>query len=206
MEKLRIVATLQLLVAALLLCSCSTTYHAPDAKKLNASATKLKKAIVKSHETAKKAKDKHAEVEQAANQTFIDQQVIEEKFNEFSKRLPPELQSEGKEIQDKIEEQRKHNVELQTKVEEERILHEQLAKDNTEVTTAKTDWDQESSNYQKDAAAVAAQATEDNKKLSSQLWKQKLLSFFGITGAIVFVVCLVGGFILWKLGKLAIKL
>jgi hypothetical protein len=199
-----LVATLQFL-ALFALCSCSTTYHAPDATKLKAAAQKLNKTIVKSQDTAAKAKKKHEEVEQAANQTFLDQQEIENKFNEFAKQLPPEFQSQAKEIQDKIAEQKKHDDELQIKVEEERKLHEQLAKDNGEVTAAKTDWDAESQKYQNAAAAVAATATEDNKKLHSQLFKEKLLTGLGITGAIVFVVCIVGGFIMWKLGKLAIK-
>lgn len=202
--KTAIIATLQLL-AVLLLCSCSTTYHAPDATKLKAATQKLSKAIVKSHDTAAKTKKKHEEVEQAANQTFLDQQEIENKFNEFAKRLPLEFQSQAKEIQDKIAEQKKHDDELQIKVEEERQLHEQLAKDNGEVTAAKTDWNNESNNYQTAAAQVAATATEENKKLHGQLFQEKLLRGLGITGAIVFVVCIVGGFIMWKLGKFAIK-
>lgn len=204
MKSKLLVATLQLL-AVLLLCGCHTTYHAPDAKKLNASATRLKKAIQKSHDTAKKIKDKHVELEKAANTVFLDTQDLDRMIDELAKNAPPELQPAIKQVQDKQAEQRKHETNLQVKVEDERLLLEQLSKDNQEVTAAKVDWDSESFNYQTTAAAVATQATEDNKKLSSQLFKEKLLSGLGITGAIVFVVCLVAGFIMWKLGKLAIK-
>lgn len=199
------VATLQLAVATLL-CGCSTTYHAPDATKLKASVKKLHQTISKSHDTAKKAKEKHKEVEQAANTLLEDSLDLDGKIEELSKNAPPELQPQIAEIKKLQSGRKEHEFILQQKVEEERILHEQLAKDNAEVVTAETDVHRNGDQYLKDAEAMATRATEDNKKLSSQLWKQKLLSGLGITGAIVFVICLVAGFIMWKLGKLAIKL
>lgn len=216
--KTAIIATLQLLVA-FTLCSCSTTYHAPDATKLKAAAKKLDKAITQSRSTATKAKAKHQEAqakhqesENAANEVFLNSLDIDKKLDELSKQAPPELQPFVKAVQDVRTDQKNHESNLEKRLAEEDVilkdeakLHEQLTTDNQAVITAKTDWDNESNNYQKAAAVVAATATEDNKKLSGQLWKQKLLSALGVTGAIVFVVTLVGGFIAWKLGKLAIK-
>lgn len=216
--KTAIIATLQLLVAFTLF-SCSTTYEAPDATKLKAAAQKLNKAITKSHSTATKAKEKHQEAqakhqesEAAANQIFLNSLDIDKKLDELSKQAPPELQPLVKSVQDVRTDQKNHESNLEKRLTEEDIilkdeakLHNQLTTDNEVVTAAKTDWDEESNKYQRAAAQVAATATEDNKKLSSQLWKQKLLGFFGITGTIVFIVCVVGGLIAWKLGKLAIK-
>lgn len=216
--KTAIIATLQLL-AVLLLCSCSTTYHAPDATKLKAAAQKLNKAIAQSHSTAAKAKAKHQEAqakhlesESAANAVILDSLDIDKKLDELAKQAPPELQPLVKGVQDVRTEQKNHESDLEKRLaEEDKILkdegalHDQLTKDNQAVITARTDWDGESTKYQAAAAAVATTATEDNKKLHKQLFGQKLLGFFGVTGTIVFIVCVVGGFIAWKLGKLAIK-
>lgn len=218
MKNKLLVATLQLALA-FTLCSCGTTYYAPDATKLKASAVKLKKAIVKSHDTAKKAKVKHAEVrakheesEQAANASLLNSLDIDEKLKHLSEQAPPELQSLIKEVQNVRTEQKNHESDLEkrlaeekTLIEQEQTIHEQLTKDNSEVTSAENDVHRDGTAYLQEAEALAKRATEDNEKLSSQLWKQKLLSALGITGAIVFVVTLVGGFIAWKLGKLAIK-
>jgi hypothetical protein len=215
--KTAIIATLQLLAVSLL-CSCSTTYHAPDATKLKAAAQKLDKAITQSRSTATKAKAKHQEAqakhqesENAANQVILDSLDIDKKLDELAKQAPPELQPLVKAVQDVRVEQKNHESDLEKRLAEEDkilkdegVLHDQLTKDNQAVVTAKTDWDSESNKYQKAAAAVAATATEDNKKLSGQLWKQKLLGALGVTGGIVFVVCLVGGFFLWKAGKLTL--
>lgn len=216
--KTAIIATLQLLIA-LTLCSCSTTYHAPDATKLKAAAQKLNKAITQSHSTAAKAKAKHEEAqakhqesENAANQVFLDSLDIDKKLDELSKQAPPELQPLVKAVQDVRTEQKNHEGNLEKRLaEEDKILkdeaaiHNQLTKDNQAVITARTDWDSESTKYQNAAAAVAATATEDNKKLHKQLFGQKLLGFFGVTGTIIFVLCILGGLIAWKLGWKAVK-
>jgi chromosome segregation ATPase len=212
------VATLQLLVL-FALCSCSTTYHAPDATKLKAAAQKLNKAISQSHGTAAKAKAKHQEAqakhqesEDAANAVILNSLDIDKKLDDLSTQAPPELQPLVKAIQDVRIEQKNHESDLEKRLaEEDKILkdeaklHDQLTLDNEVVTAAKTDWDSESNKYQAAAAVVATTATEDNKKLSSQLWKQKLLGFFGVTGTIILIVCVVAGFIAWKLGWKAIK-
>jgi signal transduction protein with GAF and PtsI domain len=216
--KTKIIATLQLLAVLLLCSSCATTYHAPDATKLKAAAQKLNKAIAQSHSTAAKAKTKHKEAqakhqesEDAANQVFLNSLDIDKKLDDLAKQAPPELQPLVKAVQNVRTEQKQHESDLEKRLaEEDKILkdeaaiHDQLTQDNQAVVIARTDWDAESRKYQAAAAAVAATATEDNKKLSSQLWKQKFLGILGWTGGIVFVLCLVGGFLLWKSGKLAL--
>jgi hypothetical protein len=215
--KTAIIATLQLLVI-LLFCNCGTTYHAPDATKLKASAAKLKKSIVKSQDTAKKAKAKHAEVrakheesEQAANASLLNSFDIDEKLKHLSEQAPPELQPLVKAVQDVRVEQKNHESDLEkrlaeekTLIEQEQTIHEQLTKDNTEVTNAENDVHRDGTQYLRDAEALAATATKENNELRSQLWKQKLFKWLGF-GTIGLVIALfIAGIIAWKSGKLAI--
>lgn len=214
-----LVATLQLALA-FMLCSCGTTYHAPDATKLKASAAKLKKAIVKSHDTAKKAKDKHAEVrakheeaEQAANASLLNSFDIDEKLKHLAEQAPPELQPLVKAVQDVRTEQKNHESDLEKRLAEEKILleqeqklHEQLTKDNTEVTAAENDVHRDGTAYLQEAERLAKRATDENNDLRNQLWKQKLLKILGFGGIAIFLLIAIAGLIAWKTGKLALKL
>jgi hypothetical protein len=218
MKNKLIVATLQL-AFAFTLCSCGTTYHAPDATKLKASAAKLQKAIVKSHDTAKKAKAKHAEVrakheesEQAANASLLNSFDIDEKLKHLAEQAPPELQPLVKAVQDVRTEQKDHESDLEKRlaeekslIEQEQTIHEQLTKDNTEVTSAENDVHRDGTQYLRDAEALAATATKENNDLRSQLWKQKLLKILGFGGIAIFVLIAVAVLIAWKTGKLYLK-
>jgi TolA-binding protein len=210
MEKIRI-ATLQLL-CVLTLTACGTThktYQPPDSTKLKASVARLNTAIKKSHSTAAASRTKVNEAITKNDEIKVESLALDLKLDELKKVAPAELQPQIEEIQKLREAQQQRQDEQEKILADAQHLNNQLAKENTEVVTAQDDVHKNGEQYLTDAQSLANNATEEREAritAESQLIKEKILKTLGLTGAIVFFVCLIGGLIMWKLGKLAIKL
>jgi hypothetical protein len=204
-----IVATLQLFII-FTLCSCVTShkiYQPPDATKLKKAVARLNTAIDKSHKTAASARTKVDEAVKKSDEINVESQALDTRLDELKKQAPPELQPQIEQIQKLREAQQSRQDEQDKILADAQHLNDQLAKDNTEVTAAQDDVHKNGEQYLADAQQLANKATEEREAriaAESQLLKEKILKALGITGAIVFFVTLIGGFIMWKLGKFAI--
>lgn len=208
----KIIATLQLFVVLFLFTACGTTYKKyspPDATKLKASATKLNQSIKKSQTTAKKAKEKHVVAQQTTNTIKEEQINLDQKIDVLMKNAPAELQPFVKELQDLSKTQNTRIELLEGQLREGFKLHEELERDNAAVTSAENDVKRDGTEYLNKAQKLADDATmerEYRRKAESENLKMKILKWLGGGAIILFVITGIGVFILWKMGKFAVKL
>lgn len=210
--KTAIIATLQLLIAILVLSlsACSTPYKKyapPDSTKLRAAVTKLHTAIDKSHATSRKIAAKHVEAQQTTDSIQVEQLNLDQKLDELMKQAPPELQPKVKEAQDLSAAQNTRIELLEKQLKEGSVLQVELDKNNADVTSAENDVHRNGEEYLKGAQALADKATEERefrRKAEAENLKMKIFKWLGGGAIVIFIIVIIGALIAWKTGKLAI--
>lgn len=207
---MKIIATLQLLVAATLLCSCTTshkTYHAPNNGRVKATQKTLTEKVAQARTTASKAREVTLKAQVHAKELIVLSGAVKEKLESLANQVPIEFKPLVEEIQNAAKAQEDKEILLRQEVDNAVSLNALLQQHQQEEEQARIQAVKAADEYAGAAAQLAQDATnerEERIKVEKQLIQQKWFGLLWKIGGGLFILAIIALVVLYFTGKLGV--